>query len=646
MGEPVILTKSHITQPQAIDSEKLQVKSADIGNMLATGQVESQNEVITVPYQTPTMVHETSNQVSNQNFKGYSIDDLKKYLKPSCRDIDNMTAEELINLAQTLLEKELELLETNKAYFSFETEEQKAIFEKLYPDEDGIEKAIIEACFDVGAVFHAIWKIEEEYPNALNIKTEELHEIYYRESISCAKWNQEYSNSPELQNLFKNLDGKSLEEKKSTIIKYLSKLYEANPDKNALLETFRNILVTIPEDDNETRKALLSAIILLSEEKHLDTFKDVLDFCRNDSEKAELIMSVDIDTMKNCAKNMFMYISEQYEKGGLVADKMIRIGITPDAIDKIRAALDVAKEGGEFVIDDELKNIFNVYKNYISGLETIDESLISRQDITPEDLETGRNIHDTAATIIGEAGMRDYWASWYEKLAQNPDLVQNIGQEQLDYILNKISNGNYQIVVEDILRGDGVQTPLNMPEGNSNNGEYGSNNYSSTSGNGSAQNPETGFFNVQPQSLLYNSQNNLAQLRQQIQDATHQNNTPQLIKPNQSIDNAIALGINLNKVVQQNIKENGVTGFVKEVLNSNIAMKCTYVRDKALNCFDSMGTGLRRLTFECIHKTSSAIVAARRMSSDELDNVQAQNIYVAQNIERIEEERKKQEDKV
>jgi len=633
--------KTEATGNQYIDNRPKQtgVNSSD-AQINSVFTVESQSEVTpapAAPVQNQTMLHQSATE---EVLGYYTIDALKKYLHIA----DEQNHGLILKLAEEQLNDQLN--EYNQRINDFTlNKNQQEIFDRLFPSgEEGLKKAIIEAYFEVDRVFEVIREIEHENIDPLSMSNEELYEQYRKRSRSCGEDGQYSETTSELKNLFISMHGKTINEKKEIIKQYiLNACLEYSSDKmgppqyntKKLLSAFKEIQNHISLNDTATKIALINAIALLDSDEQLGALSSILnEDCKDDNERIELITSLNFESLEKVDPDVLNYIIDFVTK---------KLHGNPDAnieqgIESIRKA---AQNGGTMTSEARAA--------LIEFLQMLTVASIGREDSEQID---GSKLGEAIEENCTEEEKRRIYEGVNDLWNQHPDWFQGVDQDKFNEIMNRISNGNYGIVVEDILRGDGVHSPLNMPSSNGNNSNGGSantsvNNYgsgaSSTSSTSSAQNAQTGFFNVQPQSVIYNTQNNLAQLKQQVQKASAQNNTPQLVTSATDIDSALASGEKLEEVVKTQIKENGVTGFVKDVLNSKVAIKCAYVKDKALTYFDSMSADIKRITFDGIHNTSNAILAARRLSLTELGKVHAQNIYVKENLEQIEEEKKKQE---
>lgn len=682
----VSFTQTTYNKPKPIDGSEQQVKSADIGNILATGQVEPQNETAPVNNTQPFPVQSNAETIptTTKTIHGYTTEKIKIFIKDAgiCNDInlDNISDEELeqkVNDTINNAQKECE-----KICIKFNIDPNSRPIKKFFDND--FKSIIIESGLYVENIVKAfadVLELESKVGTAEDInRLVNLlpSKILCRSAMLNAQCSDVHGDNGD----FTKVNNKGLkasiglnEDEELTeedIYEYLNKIkakYEGEYAgqegseilvKEALKGEIARLLYFSTKDE---KKILLPILIKLTKENNEDgnawsclTQDSVLNIyfadCANFRARTELTRAFGIEDWMNLSPESREKISQEIdtweqkikdEYNGLTFSRINEIlneltenALTINDIDQLNLSEDELR----FFKDGTYESFKQALDNIgIGGAVTGDERILGSAN--------------SVASGVGES----FYREWLTGI--NTWLGENGNQFDLEYIqniLNNATNGNYGIVVEDILRGDGVHTPLNMPgtiQGgdSSSNGAYGDG-YSSTglyTGESSAQDPSTGFFNVPSQTTFIQAQTNLAQSYERVMGKSvklSQKNTPKLVKPAQNIESAIQSGESYDEIVKTQVKENGVTGFVMDVFNSKVAMKCTYFKEKALNYFENMGTGIKKLTFEGIHNTSNAIMAARRLSFTELCEVDAQNIYVQENIKEIKEDKKKQEKEV
>lgn len=434
-------------------------------------------------------------------------------------------------------------------------------------------------------------------------------------------------------------------EQKRAIIAFFNKFFQDMEKKEShdvvvrkQLQTFGRILINSTEEEKVAFKEVVKQLLAENIEPGI---KEVLESLDNNEDRSKFAESFTNEDLKEISQSKNRYgnrISEkdmqsvmniltQYKSKESIKNthEFFDKEIT-DFIEANKDALDIIQnkiENGEPLTDEEqeLLNELNMKRAIAAGemtgtagnkwLEEAEIEEILRQ-MNEDNFNHGEDFY---------CGMME---DIEEYINSHPEL------QNLPKLIDRISNGNYTIITS-----GNSKSGLNPPDST---GSYGS--YQSPS----AQNPETGFFNTQPQSVINYSQNNLAELRQSLIQSTASDTTPQLVK-NESAQNIIQAGGDKKASLLTKYRQKvGNLSFIKEIFNNKVNFRDNLAVTMALNSFENIGKSMRLITFERINNSAGASLVMEEMSADEKNEVHAQNIYIAEKLkQQVEEEEKKKQ---
>ena len=406
------------------------------------------------------------------------------------------------------------------------------------------------------------------------------------------------------------------------------------------LQTFGRILINSSEEEKVAFKEVVKQLLSENIEPGI---KEVLESLECDKDRQTFAESFTNEDLKEISQSKDKY-------GNRISEKDMQSVM--DMLTKYKSKESI-KSTHEF-FDKEISDFIEANKE---ALDTIQKKIENDEPLTDEEQELLNELNMKRAIAAGEMtgtasnkGLgedeidellrqmnednynhgEDFYCGVMEDIAEYIESHRdslNLSPKEFKELLDRISNGNYSLIQS------GEKGGLNPPGASGGNGSYQA---------PSAQNPETGLFYTQPQSVIYNSQNSLAELRKSIAQSTATNTTPQLVK-NESAQNIIQTGGDKKASLLTKYRQKvGNLSFVNEIFNNKVNLRDMLAVNMALNSFENMGKSLKLLTFERINNTSGAMVATEAMSTSEKSEVHAQNIYIAEKLEQqIEDEKKK-----
>ena len=224
-------------------------------------------------------------------------------------------------------------------------------------------------------------------------------------------------------------------------------------------------------------------------------------------ERAKIFAEIGMESIANLDETLRKDLFDMFKEGGYISEIIKNYNIAPERLTEIITNL---KNDSSYISqcsDKEKEFIEEIYPVLRQlGINADIAAATSRTMTDDEKQAQMAKAHNLYSQHLGEVAYRDVIEGVYNYIQelQKQGIELNISYEHFAELMNAATNGNYDLVLNDILRGDGVLTELNMePVKPREGGDEGA----------SAYNSETGMFNV-PEGNPYAAGENLAQLNQ------------------------------------------------------------------------------------------------------------------------------------
>ncbi len=308
--------------------------------------------------------------------------------------------------------------------------------------------------------------------------------------------------------------------------------------------------------------------------------------------------------------------SNQNETGIVKSDNVIYETANKFVEEKgIKELIHKVKEQGIESLDDKERELYTQWTHYQSIIKGSYTGTVANQNVDTEFKESHlRDFVNPQIYNYGEDTYKEiieYVKSYYEnhKDEFNMDLA------SFESLMNNATSGNY----DNIVNGNPIVDPNTV-----------TNNSSTVSSDSTSTN--SGMFATVTADKLKEQAEKVDSLK--IEPPKEE--TPVLVKG--SFDNEVLANGNSAYWVNEQINDIGIVKFTRYVLNSSNA-RGSLAFDKGLNFLERCVGGFKEVMYAGIHNTTNACIALRKsFSPDELKDVKAQNIYVAQQLKEMQKD--------
>ncbi len=292
-------------------------------------------------------------------------------------------------------------------------------------------------------------------------------------------------------------------------------------------------------------------------------------------ERAKIFAEIGKEEIIKLDETLRKDLFDMFTEGGYISKVIDEYHIAPERLTEIIINL---KKDSSYISqcsDTEKEFIEEIYPVLQQLGINADIAAATSETMTDDEKQTQMaKVHNVYREHLGETAYRDVITGVYNYIQelQNQGIELNISYEQFAELMNAATNGNYDVVMNDILRGDGVLTELNMepvqPREGVNEGA-------------SAYNPETGMFNV-PDGDPYAAGENLAQQLNQLYTPSLEDTLPKPVQENHTASTSSKPSIISSFKEWQAYYAGNTTKALKNIVSNDVVVTSQAVVNKVI----------------------------------------------------------------